>query len=70
MENKEQIIDDFIKYAMEYFKGQEISPSDIVRCTISLENAVVTGLIDAVDDINGMGMEVEINERNSEYENH
>lgn len=68
MENKEQIIDDFIKYAMEYFKGHEISPSDIVRCTISLENAVVTGLIDAVDDINGM--EVEINERNSEYENH
>lgn len=54
MENKEKIIDDFIKCAMQYFEEHEITPSDIVRCTINLENAVVTGLIDAVDDINGM----------------
>ena len=52
MENKEKMLDDFIKYAMKYFEGHEMTPSDIVRCSINLNNAAVSGLLDAIEDIN------------------
>ena len=54
MENKEQMLDDFIKYATQYFEQHEMTPSDIVRCSINLNNAAVSGLLDAIDDINEM----------------
>ena len=54
MENKEKMLDDFIKYATQYFEQHEMTPSDIVRCSINLNNAAVGGLLDAIDDINEM----------------
>lgn len=52
MENKEKMLDDFIKYAMKYFEGHEMTPSDVIRCSMELNNAAVSGLLDAIEDIN------------------